>query len=174
MATRSKRDTTDYLVVHSAATPADMNIGAADINRWHRQRGYFRIGYHFVIRRDGLVETGEDLDRWGAHVRGFNQNSVGICLAGGTGRDMRGKVDYGKPEFNYTKEQIDSLIELLDMLKGYYPDAAVVGHKDLDPRGKPFCPGFDPADVYANRGINRTNITPGVALAAPWLLQQEH
>ena len=65
-------DSIRYLVVHCAATPPEMDIGAKEIDLWHRQRGWSGIGYHFVIRRDGRVEAGRPLDRPGAHAQGFN------------------------------------------------------------------------------------------------------
>ena len=76
------RESTEYIMIHCAATRADMDIGAADIDRWHRQRGWRKIGYHYVIRRNGEVETGRDMDAVGAHCKGMNDKSVSICLVG--------------------------------------------------------------------------------------------
>lgn len=130
-----KRTRTDYIVVHCAATPPTMNIGRSEIDRWHRQLGWLMIGYHFVIRRDGTVETGRNIDVPGSHVSGYNANSVGICLVGGV--DSK-----GRSEANYTKEQYNALAKLLRELKVKYPNAIIQGHRDF-PKVAKDCPCFD-------------------------------
>lgn len=135
MALLQKRRTTDLIVVHCAATKATMDIGAADIDIWHRQKGYNSIGYHFVIRRNGLVEAARDVETVGAHSKGFNSSSIGICLAGGI--DAK-----GKPENNFTPEQFAALKDLLKSLKATYKGVKIVGHRDLPGVAKA-CPSFD-------------------------------
>lgn len=130
-----KRASTDWLVVHCAATKPSMNIGVKDIEKWHRAQGWVAVGYHFVIRRDGTVETGRPVDTVGAHAVGVNGNSVGICLAGGID-------DKGNPEDNFTSAQYVALKELLVTLKKSYPTAKVIGHRDV-PGTKKACPSFD-------------------------------
>lgn len=121
-----KRARTDWLVVHCSATRAAADIGAADIRRWHLEKGWADIGYHYVIRRDGTLETGRAEDSVGAHVKGFNQVSLGICLVGGL-------APGGAPENNYTPEQFASLRALLTELKRRYPKAGIRGHRDFSP-----------------------------------------
>lgn len=139
----------DYIVIHSAATPETMDIGVEDIRRWHRQKGWLEVGYHKVIRRDGTVEDGRALNVPGAHARGFNHRSVGICLAGGVESDKK------TPECNFTHAQWDALGELVADLKDHdmFPNAEVVGHRDL-PKVNKACPCFDVAswwDAYLER-----------------------
>lgn len=129
------REETDYIVIHCAATKPSMDIGVKDIDKWHRQRGWRKVGYHYVIKRDGEVEIGRELDEVGAHAKGFNSNSVGICLVGGLSED-------GKPENNYTDEQWIALRETVNQLKLPYPEAEVLGHRDLPDVNKE-CPCFD-------------------------------
>jgi N-acetylmuramoyl-L-alanine amidase len=93
------RKKTDLLVVHCAATKASMDIGAKEIRRWHKDRGWDDIGYHYVIRRNGDVEIGRPENAVGAHVAGKNSTSVGICLVGGID-------DAGKPKANFTKGEV--------------------------------------------------------------------
>ncbi|MGO3983368.1 N-acetylmuramoyl-L-alanine amidase [Pseudomonas sp. SAS7] len=131
------RAETDYLVVHCSATRPSQDIGAADINRWHRAKGWRCIGYHFVIRRNGVVEKGRELDQIGAHVEGHNINSVGICMAGGVT-----EADINVPENNFTPEQFASLKHLLGELKEKYPNATIQGHRDF-PKVAKACPSFD-------------------------------
>ncbi|MFN4278323.1 MAG: N-acetylmuramoyl-L-alanine amidase [Ferrovibrio sp.] len=140
------RKTTDYIVIHCAATKPTMDIGAKEIERWHRERGFFKIGYHFVIRRDGTIETGRALEEAGAHAQGFNHKSIGICLVGGIGMD-------GKAENNFTAEQWESLRSLVVRMKAQYPNAEVLGHRDL-PGVKKDCPSFDVRGWWSQHAAN--------------------
>lgn len=125
-------------VIHCSDTPADMNIGAAEIDNWHRnQRGWQAIGYHFVIRRNGTVEKGRDLDNdgdvfdeQGAHVSGYNKNSIGICLIGGMGG------------FNFTRIQMEALDTLIDDINHIIAGIKWLGHCDI-PGVYKTCPNFD-------------------------------
>jgi N-acetylmuramoyl-L-alanine amidase len=131
------RKTTKYIVVHCAATKPTMDIGVREIRQWHQQQGWLDVGYHFVIRRNGMLEVGRDLDAVGSHVKGHNHESIGICLAGGIDAQ-------GTPEDNFTAEQYAALDGLIFKIKAeHYPDAKVIGHRDLDP-GKA-CPSFSVA-----------------------------
>ena len=132
----SERKDTDFIVIHCSATkPSMTHVDAKEIDRWHRQRGWRKIGYHFVIRRDGIVEEGRELGEVGAHAKGFNSKSVGICLVGGIDEE-------GNPENNYTDEQWKALEELVNQMLLPYPDAEVLGHCDL-PDVKKACPCFN-------------------------------
>lgn len=137
MTTYKKRTETDFIVVHCAATTAKMDIGRAEIDRWHRARGWFSIGYHYVIRRDGTLEVGRPEDVVGAHVLNHNSNTIGICLAGGLAADKK------TPEDNFTEAQFESLEKLLRELKGRYPDAKICGHSDFPEHKTRACPVFD-------------------------------
>lgn len=133
----------DHLVVHCSATRESQDIGAAEIDRWHKQRGFIRIGYHFVIRRDGTIEKGREISEPGAHARGWNHRSIGICLVGGL------KPDGKTPEDNFTVEQWDSLAEVLRDLRVVFPNTDIVGHRDLPGVAKA-CPCFDVAQWCRN------------------------
>jgi len=133
----AKRKETKYIAVHCAATPAGMDIGVKEIDRWHRQKGFLKIGYQFVIRRSGQLEIGRDEDEIGAHVQGYNAVSIGVCLVGGVDAD-----DVSKAENNFTKEQFSTLRTLLERLQIQYPDAEVLGHRDFPDVAKA-CPSFD-------------------------------
>lgn len=125
-----------HIVVHCSYTPPSRDVGAVEIRRWHvDERGWQDIGYHYVIRRDGTVEPGRPVEQPGAHARGYNGFSIGICLAGGMAEDDR------RPDCNFTRPQWAALQALVGRLAAAHPDAAVVGHRDLDP--KKACPTFD-------------------------------
>lgn len=124
------------LVIHCAYTRPSMDIGAETIRRWHvDERGWRDIGYHHIIRRDGTVEAGRAEDQQGAHVAGHNRRSLGICLVGGMLEDDQ------QPDANFTAAQWAVLETLMRDLKARYPEAEIVGHRDLAP-GRA-CPCFD-------------------------------
>ena len=135
MATFKSRASTDYIAIHCSATKAGQDIGRADIDRWHRANGWNGIGYHFVIRRDGTIETGRPVDAIGAHVENYNSVAVGICMVGGI-------ADNGKAENNFAEPQWVSLLATVKDLKRRYPYAVVQGHRDF-PKVAKDCPSFD-------------------------------
>lgn len=116
-----------------------MDIGAAEIDRWHRGKGWQCIGYNYVIRRNGTIEEGREEDRIGAHVQIYNAVSIGICMVGGVAAD--GKT----PEDNFTTEQFASLKSLVARLKTKYQNAVVQGHRDF-PGVTKACPSFSVKD----------------------------
>lgn len=120
------RRRTDYIVVHCSATPPSSDIGADEIDDWHRAKGWSSIAYHAVIRRDGEIEFGRHFDEVGAHVQGQNYRSVGVCLVGGVDEG-------GNAEDNFTTEQLKSLTAIVATLERAYPGAEVLGHRDLSP-----------------------------------------
>lgn len=129
------------VVVHCSATPPEMDIGVKEIRQWHLERGWKDIGYHYVIRRDGTLEVGRPIELPGAHVRGHNKNSVGICLVGGTDSLLNS-------EMNFTFNQFDTLRDIY-VMTGNVSDLVPIdlgelpwtGHRDFD-EGKD-CPCFD-------------------------------
>lgn len=123
----------DTLAVHCSESPDGRDDRAADIHRWHRERGWDGIGYHAVICRDGTVEQGRPEYWTGAHIAGHNANSLGVCLIGT--RD-------------FTDSQMRALHSLLRVWLERYPGAQVVGHYELDP-GKT-CPNIDMARLRAS------------------------
>lgn len=116
----------EYLVVHCSDTPDDRDIGAEEIHRWHRERGWDGIGYHDVIRRNGAIERGRPPYWQGAHVKGYNHRSVGVCLVG---RDR------------FSEYQMSALRALIYEYLIQYPSIKLVGHCDLD--DSKTCPNFD-------------------------------
>ncbi|GGX90992.1 N-acetylmuramoyl-L-alanine amidase [Litchfieldella qijiaojingensis] len=144
----------DHIIVHCSATPEGEDFGAADIDKWHRARGWLGNGYHFVLRLDGTIESKErghrcrPLEKPGAHVGdcgpGWNRRSIGICLIGGVDADMKAKN-------TYSQEQLESLYWLINdigiqPLVEVSPEVEVMGHRDLiDKTGASpkACPSFD-------------------------------
>lgn len=118
----------DKIIIHCAYTPPSMDIGAAEIRQWHLARGWSDIGYHYVIRRNGEIEAGRALQTIGAHAKGYNRHSIGVCLVG------------GKPDCNFTADQWESLHSLANELTAMHPGADLIGHNEVSPKS---CPQFD-------------------------------
>jgi N-acetylmuramoyl-L-alanine amidase len=144
----------DFIAIHCSATPAGRDHDAADIDRWHRSRGFRQIGYHYVIKRDGTVEKGRPDDRPGAHARKINRRSISVCLIGGSPPIGSREHRKGLGENNFTDEQWASLAELVTTLSDRYPDAEVLGHRDV-PGVRKACPAFDVKDWWAQTQTHR-------------------
>ncbi len=136
----------EALVVHCSATPAGKPFRAADIDRWHREKGWAEIGYHFVIPLDGSIEQGRDLGEPGAHVSGHNAKTIGICLIGGTDAA-------GKPKDTFNAKQFDALQLVLQGLRARWPAARILGHRDF-PNVAKACPSFDVRAWCKARGLD--------------------
>ena len=130
---KSRRNVTE-IIVHCSATREGADFTVADITRWHKQRGFTTIGYHYVIYRDGSVHNGRDVNVSGAHCVGHNTNSIGVCYIGGCAADGR------TPKDTRTPAQKASLEILLRKLKTLYPAAKIHGHRDFANKA---CPSFD-------------------------------
>lgn len=130
-----------YIVIHCSATPPTMDIGVDEIDKWHRDRGWSKIGYHIIIRREpgelgGLIEYGDrTLLEPGAHVYGYNSKSIGICMIGGVD-------EFNSPQNNFTSEQFNALSKTVNFLHGIFPDAKICGHNSF-PEVTKTCPSFD-------------------------------
>ena len=135
----------DEIIIHCSATKPSMDIGADTIRRWHVEgNGCQDIGYHYVIRRDGEYETGRPVQQTGAHCRGHNAHSIGVCLVGGID-------DSGTPEDNFMHAQYDSLAELLRILLGRHKGITKIsGHRDYSNKA---CPSFDVQEFLKKAGI---------------------
>jgi len=134
----------NQIFIHCSATKASQNVTVADITRWHKERGFRTIGYHWVIYRDGSIHPGRPEEEIGAHVTGKNSYSIGVCLVGGI--DAKGKA-----EANYTDSQWLSLRNKVIELKKKYPGVEVLGHRDA-PAAKA-CPSFDVRTWLKKEGI---------------------
>ena len=114
----------NLIVVHCSATKQGADFDADWIREVHIDRGFRNIGYHFVIRLDGTIEKGRPVEEPGAHAKGFNDHSIGVCYIGGLNPD-------GKPKDTRTVAQYHALRRCIDMLKICFGDVPVKGHRDL-------------------------------------------
>ena len=118
--------TITFIILHCSATKAGQCYGFERCRKDHIRRGMQDIGYHYYITRDGTVHTGRPLSQTGAHCKGHNQHSIGVCYEGGLDA-------YGEAADTRTKAQCKSLRALLTKLHDEFPDAIILGHRDLSP-----------------------------------------
>ena len=115
------------LVVHCSDTEDNDKLCAMDLHKMHLNFGWDGIGYHKVICKSGKVENGRPEYWIGAHVKGKNDISLGVCLIG---------RDY------FTELQFSALEKILREWKFLYPNAKILGHCDTGNTTKT-CPNFD-------------------------------
>ncbi|MBR5787269.1 MAG: N-acetylmuramoyl-L-alanine amidase [Muribaculaceae bacterium] len=127
------------IIIHCSATPEGKNFTVKQIDACHRQRGFNGIGYHFVIYLDGSIHVGRALAKAGAHCKGHNAHSIGVCYIGGVAAD--GKT----PKDTRTDAQKASLVKLITELRQQFPNASVHGHREFANKA---CPCFDARKEY--------------------------
>ena len=154
------RQETSYIVIHCSQTrPSQKDVDAKWIDRIHRERGWLKIGYAIVITRKGEIQRGREDDEIQAAVKGYNHTSFNLCLVGGAKEE-----DWKQPDDNFTGEQFESLKKELTRLVKKYPDAQIVGHRDLD--DKKFCPSFNVRKYLLNEDIPNYKFQDGLTSEA--------
>lgn len=126
------------IILHCSATPEGRHVTTETIKQWHLERGFSDIGYHFVVYIDGTIVPGRPVERSGAHVKGMNANSIGVCYVGGVDHNLKAKD-------TRTQKQLDSLERLITDLFEQYPDATLHGHNEFSTKE---CPSFIVRDEY--------------------------
>lgn len=132
----------DTIVLHCSATPEDRWHDAEDIRDWHVDgRGWSDIGYHYVILLDGEIEEGRPISRQGAHVKGYNETTVGVCYIGGTDAD-------GNAKDTMNEEQELAFEQIVFCLREEFGDHLdIMGHRDF-PGVYKDCPCFDVREKF--------------------------
>ena len=129
------------VIIHCSATRESQQVSVDTIRDWHLAKGWNDIGYHFYIDLDGTIHKGRDIDKMGAHCKGRNRNSIGVCYCGGVEAD--GKT----PKDTRTQEQKESLLHVLKTLKAMYPESIIYSHNEFAAKA---CPSFDATKEYKN------------------------
>lgn len=146
--------TIDSIIIHCSATRAGIDFRAKDIERMHRERNFSQIGYNYVIDLNGTIEVGRPLNINGAHCRGYNNHSVGICYIGGLNAS-------GKPADTRTPEQKNALRNLVADICKQHDIIEILGHRDTSPdlndngivepsEWIKMCPCFEVRDEFVN------------------------
>lgn len=122
------------IIIHCTATPEGRSETVKEVDAWHRQRGFSKIGYHYLIGLNGERWQGRNIEEPGAHCEGQNTNSIGICYVGGLAAD--GKT----PKDTRTVMQKTALRTLIEEIKASYPGVTIHGHNEFANKA---CPSFD-------------------------------
>lgn len=127
----------DTIVIHCSATKPSQDVDITDIRRWHKAKGWADVGYHFVVLPNGLVQYGRDITRQGAHVKGHNKTSIGICYVGGLD-------EKGEPSGVLTSAQQFAMSDLIEELVCHddLQITRLMGHRDFPGVAKA-CPCFN-------------------------------
>ena len=122
----TKRKKTTHIILHHAAASA---CSVSTVHSWHLSNGWAGIGYHFFVRKDGTVWQGRPIDKVGAHAKGANSYSIGICFEGDFTKEVM-----SAPQFNAGRE-------LIAYIKKKYPTITKIAkHKDVCATA---CPGVN-------------------------------
>lgn len=132
------------------ARPAEEKV--AEINRWHRKRGWNGFGYNELIDRGGAIAKGRPIGQPTAAVRGHNRNAVHLVLVGGRGAEATDKFND-----HFTEAQRVILLKRLGELQADYPNAEIRGHNEVAAKG---CPGFNVADFLRANPIKQPKPAP--------------
>lgn len=124
--------TINKIIIHCSATPEGRHHTVKDIDRWHRDRGFAQVGYHWVVYLDGSIHPGRNENIIGAHTVGHNTDSIGICYIGGVDSNMNAKD-------TRTENQKIALRNLVNELQKKYPNSTVHGHNEFAAKA---CPSF--------------------------------
>ena len=111
-----KRNKTNKIILHHAQAKT---CSVEDIHQWHLKKGWSGIGYHFLVRKDGTIYQGRPEDTIGAHAKGANHDSIGICAEG----------DFMKEEMNPL--QLNALIDLVSYIKNKYHISSIISSNHI-------------------------------------------
>lgn len=126
------------IIIHCSSTKEGQDFKAIDVDRWHKQRGFKKIGYHYLIDLDGTIEKGRAENENGAHTVGHNAIALGVCYVGGLDKN-------GKPKDTRTLPQKAAMSVLIDTLRREYGNIPVYGHCQFAAKA---CPCFDAFSEY--------------------------
>lgn len=121
----TQRDQTNKIILHSANTIPDEKIGGDELRAIHMRKGLLDIGYHFVIRRDGIIDSGRPQFAVGNHTEGHDEDSIGICLIGGINGRYQHEDNFTQLQFRICKRLVTTLIQM-------YPEAEIHSHNELE------------------------------------------
>tara|TARA_B100000963_G_scaffold191305_2_gene166391 strand:+ start:2296 stop:2709 length:414 start_codon:yes stop_codon:yes gene_type:complete len=129
------------IVLHCSATVEGKEYSVDTIRNWHTAKGWSDIGYHYVISLDGCIDIGRPVDKQGAHVRGHNKDTIGICYIGGVDADI-------KPKDTMTPEQEDAFRQLVASIRTLFgEDITIHGHNEFSSKA---CPSFTVKEKFSD------------------------
>lgn len=122
------------LIVHCSDSDILSHDNVEVIRSWHLARGFNDIGYHYIITKDGVIHQGRNPELQGAHTKGYNKDSIGICLTG--------RHKFSDKQFASLRALCEDLCSAHDLER-----FDILHHRDLD--NKKTCPNFDLFDVLS-------------------------
>lgn len=123
----------DKIIIHCADTKTSQSFDISEVDLWHKKRGFSKVGYHYYIRLDGTLQIGRELNEVGAHCKGQNSKSIGICFEGGLNPDSS---KWSTP----LNEQLLTYDSLISYLNSIFGDLSIHGHYDFSDTKS--CPNF--------------------------------
>jgi len=126
------------IILHCTATRVGEELDVSQIDKWHKDRGFSEIGYHYVIYANGTIATGRDIRKKGAHVKGHNHDSVGVAYVGGLDNNL-------VPQDTMTMQQELAFLHLVNSLRVVFGDLSVHGHNEYSNKA---CPSFEVQEKY--------------------------
>lgn len=130
--------TLNEIILHCSATSEGAHIDVATIRKWHKERNWVDIGYHFVIYLDGTIHQGRDINMKGSHVKGRNAESIGVCYIGGLDKNHI-------PKDTMNEKQELGLFELIYSIRTLFGWMPLTGHNMYSSKA---CPSFDVKEKY--------------------------
>lgn len=132
----------EKVILHCSATPAGRDVSTEEIRKWHVEgNSWSDIGYHFVIELSGDLKIGRPLERIGAHVRGQNRGSIGVCYVGGMNRAMSAAED------TMNRGQEATFRNLMVALRASWGELSLHGHNEFSSKE---CPSFDVQEKFCD------------------------
>lgn len=128
------------IIVHCTATVPSLKTDVETVRRWHKERKFSDIGYHYLIKVDGTIELGRPIAQVGAHTKGHNANSIGVCYVGGLDFDSN-------PCDTRFPAQKDALKRLIEQLCNDYPITKISSHYEY---ARKSCPCFNASAEYSS------------------------
>jgi len=124
----------DEIIIHCSDSDIKAHDDIRVIRDWHvNERGWSDVGYHYFIRKDGTIQKGRSWDTVGAHCKGHNRRSLGVCLSG---------------RHKFTPRQFKALEHVLERIWAKFPAIPVYGHYEFSNKS---CPNFDVEDFLLNQ-----------------------
>jgi len=127
------------IILHCTATRESQAVSVADIDKWHRSRGFKKIGYHYVIHPQGELSLGRPVADQGAHVKHENVDSIGVAYIGGL-------TDTGEVADTMTIHQDVTFLMLVRSLRMVFGNLTLHGHNEFSNKA---CPSFDVQEKYS-------------------------
>ena len=115
----------NQVFLHHSASDLPEHDDISVIRKWHLERGFKDVGYHYFITMNGLIQAGRPLEKIPAAQKGHNKNTIAICLSG---------------EAFFSDRQKASLVFICNRINENYDNITFHGHKEV---GNTLCPAYD-------------------------------